>query len=80
MGIMLYPLAWGEPRVLRLCGSDAAAFYPGSCSLGWGLYTAVLATGLTFVCACLSVVAERATSSDKVQDQIQEGRTLICLA
>lgn len=76
---MLYPIAWSEARVHRLCGPEAAAFYPGSCSLDWGLYAAVLATALTFVCACLSVYAERATSSDKVQDQIDEGRTLICL-
>lgn len=77
---MLYPVAWGEPRVHRLCGPEASPFYPGLCSIGWGLYIAGIATVLTFICACLSVLAERATSSDRVQDKIQEGRTLICLA
>lgn len=80
LGIMIYPIAWGEPRVVQLCGPEAASFYPGACSLGWGLYVAVVATVLTFISACLSVLAERATSSDKVQDQIDDGRTLICLA
>lgn len=80
MGGMLYPIAWGEPRVVRVCKMGSAAFYPNQCSLGWGLYAAVAGTALTFLCACLSVTAERATSSDKVQDKIHEGRTLICLA
>lgn len=80
IGVMLYPVAWGEPRVVRLCKYGSTAFYPNQCSLGWGAYAAIGATALTFLCACLSVTAERATSSDKVQDQIHEGRTLICLA
>ncbi|KAJ8967331.1 hypothetical protein NQ317_001265 [Molorchus minor] len=44
-----------------------------------GLWVAVTATLLTFLCACLSVPAEKSTSSDKVQDKIYEGQTLICL-
>lgn len=52
----------------------------GDCAIGTGLYVAVGTTVLTFVCACLSVPAEKSTSSDKVQDKIYEGQTLICLA
>ena len=47
--------------------------------IGWAFYSAVAGVGLTFVCAVLSVQAEVATSSDKVQYQIHQGRTLICL-
>jgi hypothetical protein len=47
--------------------------------VGWAFYSAVVGVGLTFVCAVLSVQAEVATSSDKVQYQIHQGRTLICL-
>jgi hypothetical protein len=47
--------------------------------VGWAFYSAVAGVGLTFVCAVLSVQAEVATSSDKVQYQIHQGRTLICL-
>lgn len=80
LGVMLYPMAWGTARVQNLCGKDASPFYPGECSLGWGLWSAVIGTALTFLSACLSVPAEQSTSSDKVQDQIHEGHTLICLA
>lgn len=51
----------------------------GDCFLGAGAYAAVGGTVLTFVCACLSLPAEKSTSSDKVQDKIYEGQTLICL-
>ncbi|KAI4467561.1 lipoma hmgic fusion partner-like protein [Holotrichia oblita] len=79
LGIMLYPMGWGVPKVQHLCGRDASPFYPGNCSIGSGLYTAVLATVLTLVSACISLYAEKSTSSDKVQDHISEGQTLICL-
>ncbi|CAG9813779.1 unnamed protein product [Phaedon cochleariae] len=79
IGVMLHPMAWGSSRVQKLCGRDASPFYPGDCSLGAGLYLAVAGTVLTFACACLSLPAEKSTSSDKVQDKIYEGQTLICL-
>ncbi|KRT82187.1 hypothetical protein AMK59_3708 [Oryctes borbonicus] len=79
MGIMLYPTGWGLARVQNLCGRDASPFYLGDCRIGIGLYTAALATALTLVSACISFYAEKSTSSDKVQDHISEGQTLICL-
>ncbi|XP_044265083.1 LHFPL tetraspan subfamily member 2a protein [Tribolium madens] len=79
LGVMLHPMGWGAVRVQKLCGRDASPFYPGDCSLGTGLGLAVAGTLLAFVSACLSVPAENSTSSDKVQDQIYEGQTLICL-
>ncbi|CAG9764392.1 unnamed protein product [Ceutorhynchus assimilis] len=79
LGVMLHPMAWGTQRVHKLCGPESSPFYLGDCSLGLGLYVAIGSTVLTFICACLSLPAEKSTSSDKVQDKIYEGQTLICL-
>ncbi|XP_030745123.1 LHFPL tetraspan subfamily member 2 protein isoform X2 [Sitophilus oryzae] len=79
LGVMLQPMAWGTERAHRLCGRESSAFYLGDCSIGLGLYLAIGGTILTFLCACLSIPAEKSTSSDKVQDKIYEGQTLICL-
>lgn len=76
---MLHPMAYGSERVQKLCGREASAFYPADCSLGVGFWIAISATVLTFVASCLSLPAEKSTSSDKVQDKIYEGQTLICL-
>jgi hypothetical protein len=80
LGVMLHPMGWGATRVQKLCGREASPFYPADCSLGLGLVLAAIGTILAFVSACLSVPAEKSTSSDTVQDQIYEGQTLICLA
>jgi len=79
IGVMSYPFAWDSRRVRFLCSNTSSAFFPGECSLGLGLYLAALGTALTFIVACLSVSADKSTSSDRVQDQIDEGHTLICL-
>ncbi|XP_046741258.1 LHFPL tetraspan subfamily member 2a protein [Diprion similis] len=79
-GMILYVAGWGSSRVQRLCGDEAVAFYLGNCSLGWASYLAVLGVLLTFASAVFSSQAEKSTASDKVQDQINEGKTLICLA
>lgn len=76
---MLHPMGWGANRVVRLCGPDASPFYPGDCRIGSGLWMAIGGTALTFFSACLSVPAEKSTSSDKVQDEIYDGQNLICL-
>lgn len=47
---------------------------------GWAFYSAVIGVGLTFICAVISGQAEKSTASDKVQDKMNEGKTLICLA
>ncbi|XP_067003719.1 LHFPL tetraspan subfamily member 2 protein [Anabrus simplex] len=79
LGLVLYPAGWGSYRVQKLCGHDAAPFFPADCTLGWAFYSGVGGVALTFVCAVLSMQAEVATSSDKVQYQIHQGRSLICL-
>ncbi|KAK0084571.1 hypothetical protein PV325_006774 [Microctonus aethiopoides] len=80
LGMILYPAGWGAERVRRICGIEATAFYLGDCSLGWAFYSAAIGVALTFVCAVLSAQAEKSTASDKVQDKMNEGKTLICLA
>ncbi|KAJ8285489.1 hypothetical protein GJAV_G00027380 [Gymnothorax javanicus] len=79
LGLMLYPAGWGSDKVLSYCGQDASPYMVGQCSLGWAFYTAIGGTVLTFICAIFSAQAEIATSSDKVQEEIEEGKSLICL-
>uniref|UniRef100_A0A3B4AVB0 LHFPL tetraspan subfamily member 2b n=1 Tax=Periophthalmus magnuspinnatus TaxID=409849 RepID=A0A3B4AVB0_9GOBI len=79
LGLMLYPAGWGSDKVQLYCGPDAAPYRAGLCSMGWAFYTAMGGTVLTFVCAVFSAQAEIATSSDKVQEEIEEGKSLICL-
>ncbi|XP_061427780.1 LHFPL tetraspan subfamily member 2a protein-like [Lethenteron reissneri] len=79
LGLVLYAAGWGSPRVRDLCGPGAGPFRPASCSLGWAFYSALGATVGAFACAVLSAQAEVATSSDEVQEAIDEGKTLICL-
>uniref|UniRef100_A0A452R4I4 LHFPL tetraspan subfamily member 2 n=1 Tax=Ursus americanus TaxID=9643 RepID=A0A452R4I4_URSAM len=79
LGLILYPAGWGCQKAIGYCGHYASAYKPGDCSLGWAFYTAIGGTVLTFVCAVFSAQAEIATSSDKVQEEIEEGKNLICL-
>ncbi|KAK1803326.1 hypothetical protein P4O66_004108 [Electrophorus voltai] len=79
LGLMLYPAGWGSDKVQLYCGPDASPYKLGLCSMGWAFYTALGATVLTFICAVFSAQAEIATSSDKVQEEIEEGKSLICL-
>ncbi|XP_025294159.3 LHFPL tetraspan subfamily member 2 protein [Canis lupus baileyi] len=79
LGLILYPAGWGCQKAVGYCGPYASAYKPGDCSLGWAFYTAIGGTVLTFICAVFSAQAEIATSSDKVQEEIEEGKNLICL-
>jgi len=79
IAIFCYPFGWGTERVEKVCGPKADPFVIGDCYIGWALYLAIGSTMATFVCAVLSVQAEISTSSDKVQDEILNGKSLICL-
>jgi len=46
---------------------------------GWSFYICVIAVVLTFLCSVLSIGAERATSSRKVEEEVVEGKALICV-
>ena len=76
---MLYPAGWGSEKVADYCGNEASPFRPDQCSLGWAFYAAIGGTLASFVCAVFSAQAEVATSSDRVQEEIEEGKSLICL-
>lgn len=78
LGLVLYPAGWGCQKAID-CGRHASPYKPGDCSLGWAFYTATGGTVLTFICAVFSAQAEIATSSDKVQEEIEEGKNLVCL-
>ncbi|NP_766177.1 LHFPL tetraspan subfamily member 2 protein isoform X1 [Mus musculus] len=78
LGLILYPAGWGCQKAID-CGRYASPYKPGDCSLGWAFYTATGGTVLTFICAVFSAQAEIATSSDKVQEEIEEGKNLVCL-
>ncbi|KAM9821345.1 LHFPL tetraspan subfamily member 2a protein-like [Syngnathus typhle] len=79
VGLMLYPAGWGSEKVISYCGAEASPFRPALCSLGWAFYAAIGGTLATFLCAVLSAQAEIATSGDKVQEEIDEGKSLICV-
>lgn len=79
VGLMFYPGGWGSEKVRGYCGPEASPFRPAKCSLGWAFYAAIGGTLASFLCAVLSAQAEIATSSDKVQEEIEEGKSLICL-
>ncbi|BES92986.1 unnamed protein product [Nesidiocoris tenuis] len=79
LGMVMYASGWGSRRVIRLCGEEAQPFYLGDCSIGWSVYSAILGIILTMITACLSVSAEKTTSSDRVSQHIEKGETLVCL-
>ncbi|XP_058798354.1 LHFPL tetraspan subfamily member 2 protein [Phymastichus coffea] len=79
LGMIFHAGGWGADRVRRICGIEADAFYLANCSLGWAFYCAVVGIVLTFACAIFSGQAEKSTASDRVQDKMNEGKSLICL-
>uniref|UniRef100_K1P4R7 Lipoma HMGIC fusion partner-like 2 protein n=1 Tax=Magallana gigas TaxID=29159 RepID=K1P4R7_MAGGI len=46
---------------------------------GWSYYLGIAATVLVFVTAVLSVPADRSTTSRKVEEEMLEGKNLICV-
>jgi hypothetical protein len=34
LGLVVYPAGWGAQRVQKLCGHEAAPFFPAECNLG----------------------------------------------
>lgn len=83
IGLILYPAGWGSKIIDELCTrpiiQKPGAFVINDCSLGWAFFVVLGGTLLSFLCSLLSSQAEKSTSSDDVQDQISDGRTLICL-
>jgi len=79
LAVIFYMAGWGNYRVLKLCGQDAAPFTVGDCSLGSSYFYAVLGVIMMFVCACISVLVERSTCNYRVNKRIHAGHKIICL-
>lgn len=79
VGLLVYPVGWTSEKVQGYCGSEVGAFSIDRCSLGWSFYMCVVGILLVFICSVLSIGAERATSSRKVEEEVVEGKALICV-
>lgn len=83
IGLVLYPAGWGNDIVDELCTrknvQKPGAFVLNDCSLGWAFYAVLGGTLSSFLCSLLSAQAEKSTSTDEVQDEISDGKTVICL-
>ncbi|KAK7096316.1 LHFPL tetraspan subfamily member 2 protein-like [Littorina saxatilis] len=79
LGLVVFPAGWGSAKVRGYCGDRAGAFDMDNCQLGWSFFLCVVGTLLTFMCSLLSVKADSATSSHKVEEEVLEGKNLICV-
>ncbi|XP_041356147.1 LHFPL tetraspan subfamily member 2a protein-like [Gigantopelta aegis] len=79
IGLILYPAGWGSATIKKYCGEYSSPFEKDKCSLGWSFYLVIAGTVLTFLCAFLSIKADSSTSSRKVEEEVLEGKNLICV-
>ena len=80
--IIFFPLGWDNNQVKLLCyekGDKAFKFKLGFCTIGEAYFCAIGATLASFFCSLFSFVADKAVFSDRVQDEILEGKQLICV-
>ena len=78
---MIYPIGWTNERVKLLCHKRydiPKPFSLGLCSLGSAYFSAIGTTLAAFACSLFSFVADKAVFADKVQDEILEGKNIIC--
>ena len=81
--LVVYPVGWSTNRIQRLCRPNNTyeipkAYSIGDCSLGSAYYCAIAAALTAFICSLLSFPADKAVFADKVQDEILEGKQMIC--
>jgi len=79
VGLILYPLGWGSERVKNICGDYSGPFLIDDCQLGWSFYSCIGGTVLVFAASMLSIQADLATSSDKVETEALDGKTFIAV-
>ncbi|XP_033725413.1 LHFPL tetraspan subfamily member 2 protein-like [Pecten maximus] len=79
LGLVVYPAGWGSDRINRLCGEYANPYIIDRCELGWSFYLCVVGTVLVFLCSILSIQADHSTTSRKVEEEVLEGKNLICV-
>ena len=81
MVVVLYPLGWDNRNIQKIChkkSEDAGKFQIGDCSIGISFFCAIGAMVGCFFCALTSFLADKAVFSSRVQDEILEGKRLIC--
>ncbi|XP_066923571.1 LHFPL tetraspan subfamily member 2 protein-like [Clytia hemisphaerica] len=79
---ILYPLGWDNDNIKDICHNEnqkASKFNMGNCSMGLSFFCAIGGMAGCFFCAMFSFVADKAVFSAKVQDEILEGKRLICV-
>lgn len=79
ISLFLHPLAWDSKRMILLCGTEVEPYYLGDCSIGWAYWMAIAGTVMSFICAGISLTAERANMSPRVKRRIEEGEKLVCV-
>lgn len=42
LGLVVYPAGWGAQRVQKLCGHEAAPFFPAECNLGKSFLSCII--------------------------------------
>ncbi|KAJ6643200.1 LHFPL tetraspan subfamily member 2 protein [Pseudolycoriella hygida] len=79
IAVFLHPLGWGAKRVISMCGADSEAFSPADCSIGWSLYCAIAGIVLCFICAGISLKAEKSNMRLNVKRRIESGERIVCI-
>ena len=83
VAIVIYPVGWNTDRIKRMCldhTEDAQVFKIGQCELGISFYFAIGSCVGAFIGCLLSGFADRSVFSNDVQEEILEGKHLICVA
>eukprot|EP00794_Sanderia_malayensis_P002472 gene2472-2846_t len=84
ISLVIYPVGWSSERIQRLCWKpvstgSAGAYKLGECDLGISFYFAIGGCAGAFFCAVLSSIADNSMFSDGVQEEILEGKNLVCV-
>ncbi|XP_002163353.1 LHFPL tetraspan subfamily member 2 protein [Hydra vulgaris] len=82
VAIVFFPLGWDSQQVHKQCyekDDKPFKFKLGFCVIGEAYLCAIGATFAAFFCSLFSFVADKAVFSDRVQDEILEGKQLICV-
>jgi len=81
--VVVYPLGWDNSNIQKMCHRNdhdkASKFNLGNCSMGISFFCAIGGMAACFFCAMFSFVADKAVFSAKVQEEILEGKRLICV-
>eukprot|EP00795_Rhopilema_esculentum_P003771 gene3771-15053_t len=82
VALITYPVGWTSARISRMChgpNGESRAFQIGQCQLGISYYFAIASCVGAFLGCLLSGFADRSIFSSDVQEEILEGKHLICV-